>query len=357
MVGDSSAEAAEHADIVQLAPMLRRVVAARLTEAQGIEDVVQETLSRVMAVRDRLDAGALVPYAIVTARNLMAGQWRTTERSRRHEHQLIDVSAPAPPEDELIRREEAEAVAAAMAELTPRERDVLVAHELDGVETGALAEEWGTSPGAVAAQLNRARAKLRVEYLLAAEGEAPPTPQCRPVLFALSGGDRRRQVETDAGHHLLDCEYCAFVSGPLLERRARARANEIRVVVDADRDVVTARQRGRELAARAAFSATQLTVISTAISEVARNIVRFAKRGEIVVSLIGEDDDVAGVTIVAHDVGPGIDDVERALEDGYTTYGGLGLGLGGCRRLMDEFAISSELGRGTTVTMSKWCTR
>ena len=92
--------------------------------------------------------------------------------------------------------------------LSPRERDAIVAHELEGVDTSALADEWGTSPGAVAAQLSRARAKLRVEYLLAAEGEAPPTPQCRPVLFALSSGDRRRQAETDAGHHLLDCDFC-----------------------------------------------------------------------------------------------------------------------------------------------------
>ena len=347
---------AEHADIVQLAPVLRRVVGARLHEPQGVEDVVQETLLRVMAARCRLDTGALVPYAIVTARNLIAGQWRQTERNRRHEHQLIDLRPPAAPEDEVLQRADADAVAAALAELTSRERDAILAHELEGVDTSSLATEWGTSPGAVAAQLHRARAKLRVEYLVAAEGEAPPTQRCRPVLFALSSGDRRRQAETDAGHHLLDCEYCGVVSGPLLQRRASATANEVRVVVDSDKDVVTARQRGRELAARATFSATQLTVISTAISELARNIVRFAKRGEIVVSLIGEDDAV-GVTIVASDVGPGIEDVERALEDGYTTYGGLGLGLGGCRRLMDEFAISSEVGRGTTVTISKWCTQ
>lgn len=348
---------AKHADIVQLAPVLRRVVAARLHEPQGVDDVVQETLIRVMAVRKRLDDGALIPYAIVTARNLIAGHWRQTERSRRHEHELIDPRLPAAPEDEVLQREEANAVAAALAELTPRERHAIVAHELQGVETSSLAVEWGTSPGAVAAQLNRARAKLRVEYLLAADGEAPPTPRCRPVLLALSSGDRRRQMETDAGHHLLDCEYCGVVSAPLLERRARTTANEVRVVVDADKDVVTARQKGRDLAARAAFSATQLTVIATAISELARNIVQFAKRGEIVVSLIGEEDDWVGVTIVASDVGPGIEDVERALEDGYTTYGGLGLGLGGCSRLMDEFAISSEVGRGTTVTMSKWCTQ
>ena len=130
---------------------------------------------------------------------------------------------------------------------------------------------------------------------------------------------------TDAGHHLLDCAYCGEVSGPLLERRARTTPNEVRVVVEADKDVVTARQRGREIAARAAFSTSELTMISTAISEVARNIVRFARRGQIIVSLIGEEDPV-GVRIVARDVGPGIADVERALEDGFTTYGGLGLG-------------------------------
>jgi RNA polymerase sigma factor (sigma-70 family) len=343
-----------HAAIVHLTHIVRRVVAARLHDSHAVDDVVQETLVRVMAARRRLDGAALVPYAIVTAQNLIAGSWRQTERGRRHEHQLIDLRQPAGPEDELLKRENADAVAAALAELTPRERNAILAHDLEDIATSSLANEWGSSPGAVAAHLNRARAKLRVEYLLAADGEPPPTSQCRPVLLALSSGDRRRQAETDVGHHLLECAYCGEVSGPLLERHARTTPNEVRVVVDADKDVVTARQRGREIAARAAFSTSELTMISTAISEVARNIVRFARRGQIIVSLIGEDDPV-GVTVVAKDVGPGIADVERALEDGFTTYGGLGLGLGGCRRLMDEFAISSEVGRGTEVTMSKWC--
>jgi serine/threonine-protein kinase RsbT len=307
-----------------------------------------------MSARRRLDPAALVPYAIVTARNLIAGSWRRSELGRRHEHQLVDLRQPPAPEDELLEREDADAIAAALEELNPRERVALLAHEVDDIDTTTLAAEWGSSPGAVAAHLNRARAKLRVEFLLAADGEPPPTPQCRPVLLALSSGDSRRQAETDAGHHLLECDYCGEVSGPLLDRRARTSPNEIRVVVEADSDVVTARQQGREIAARADFSVGELTMISTAISELARNIVRFAKRGEIVVSLVGEDEP-NGVRIVARDVGPGIHDVERALEDGFTTYGGLGLGLGGCRRLMDEFAISSEIGRGTTVTMTKWC--
>jgi serine/threonine-protein kinase RsbT len=117
---------------------------------------------------------------------------------------------------------------------------------------------------------------------------------------------------------------------------------------------VTARQRGRETAARAGFSRTGATLIATVISELARNIVQFAVRGEVVVSRVDQDGTV-GVMIVARDVGPGIADVSRALQDGYSTYrGGLGLGLPGSRRLMDEFEIISEVGKGTTVTMTRW---
>jgi len=88
------------------------------------------------------------------------------------------------------------------------------------------------------------------------------------------------------------------------------------------------------------------------VSEVARNIVRFAGAGEVVIELI--DGPRQGVQIVARDAGPGILDVDLALTDGYSTYDGLGLGLPGARRLMDEFAVASEPGRGTTVTMTKW---
>jgi len=107
------------------------------------------------------------------------------------------------------------------------------------------------------------------------------------------------------------------------------------------------------IAARAGFTATELTVIATAISEVARNIVKFARRGEIVVRLVNEAER-QGVSIVARDSGPGIEDVSKALRDGYSTYQGLGLGLPGARRLMDEFDIVSEVGTGTTVSMTKW---
>ena len=130
-------------------------------------------------------------------------------------------------------------------------------------------------------------------------------------------------------------------------------ADELRIPVTADVDVVTARQRGRELAAQAGFSSGDQTVIAAAISEIARNILNYAKRGEVQLSVV-TNGDRQGVIIVARDQGPGIPDVQRALEDGYSTSGGLGLGLPGARRLMDDFDVTSAVGKGTTVTMKKW---
>jgi anti-sigma regulatory factor (Ser/Thr protein kinase) len=129
--------------------------------------------------------------------------------------------------------------------------------------------------------------------------------------------------------------------------------DEVRVAIRTDADVVTARQEARTMGAALGFSSTDLTLLATAISEIARNIVKFARRGELTIALV-TDDGRTGVSIVARDSGPGIVDVGRALQDGYSTYRGLGLGLGGARRLMDEFEIVSEVGVGTTVTMTKW---
>jgi serine/threonine-protein kinase RsbT len=118
-------------------------------------------------------------------------------------------------------------------------------------------------------------------------------------------------------------------------------------------DIVTARQRGRELAGQIGFNGSDLTVIATAISELARNIVLYAGRGEIVLLQITEGSR-HGLMIVGRDQGPGIQDLTQAMRDGFSTSGGLGLGLPGVKRLMDEFAIVSAPGRGTTVTGKKW---
>jgi RNA polymerase sigma factor (sigma-70 family) len=341
-------------DVVELAPLLRRVIGAQVRDGHVVEDLVQEALTRVMAARQRLEPRTLGPYAVVTARNLVRSLATSEDRSRRHAHRLVDPVEPILPEDEALRREESRAITTALARLPQQDQEALVAHEVEGTDTATLASSRDSTPGAVAAQLSRARAKLRVEYLFELEQGEPPTARCRPVLLALSAGDRRRQRDLDAGGHLLACSWCARLSEPLLDRRRTASvAGETRIPIRGDADVVTARRKGRELAAQAGFSATELTIIATAISEIARNIVMFAEHGEIVVSLVGENSR-QGVTVVARDAGPGIPDLERALQDGYSGYGGMGLGLPGSRRLMDEFEITSEVDKGTTVTMTKW---
>jgi serine/threonine-protein kinase RsbT len=343
-----------HDDVLELTPLLRRVIGARVREGHVVEDLVQETLTRVMAARQRLEPRTLAPYAVVTARNLTRSLAAGEERSKRHAHRLIDLREPVLPEEEALRREESRAISNALGKLPQQDREALVAHEVEGTDTTTMAANRDSTPGAVAAQLSRARARLRVEYLLELEQSEPPTARCRPVLLALSAGDRRRQRDLDAGGHLLACAWCARLSEPLLDRRRTASvAGEVRIPIRTDADVVAARRQGRELAAQAGFSATELTIIATAISEIARNIVMFANRGEITVSLVG-DDSRQGVTVVARDSGPGISDLERAVQDGYSGYGGMGLGLPGSRRLMDEFEVSSEVDRGTTVTMTKW---
>jgi serine/threonine-protein kinase RsbT len=128
----------------------------------------------------------------------------------------------------------------------------------------------------------------------------------------------------------------------------------MRVAVSRDADIVTARQLGRELAAKAGFAGSDLTLIATAISEVARNIVSYAENGEILLDL-AERNGRRGLLVVAQDHGPGIADIDQAMQDGFSTGKSLGLGLPGARRLMDEFEIASEPGKGTTVTMRKWC--
>ena len=129
--------------------------------------------------------------------------------------------------------------------------------------------------------------------------------------------------------------------------------DELRCLIAADTDVVQARQAGRELAAEVGFSAGDQTVIAAAISEIARNILMYAKRGEVRFTKV-IDGTRQGLIVVAEDDGPGIRDVSRAMQDGYSTSGGLGLGLPGARRLMDEFEVVSAPGQGTRITMRKW---
>jgi serine/threonine-protein kinase RsbT len=125
------------------------------------------------------------------------------------------------------------------------------------------------------------------------------------------------------------------------------------VRIATDDDIVTARQEGRRLSSELGFTSTDLTLIATAISEVARNIRLYAGRGDVRLRLVREGNR-EGISVIARDKGPGIADVELAMRDGYSSRGSSGLGLPGARRLMDEFEIRSKPGNGVTVAMKKW---
>jgi serine/threonine-protein kinase RsbT len=128
---------------------------------------------------------------------------------------------------------------------------------------------------------------------------------------------------------------------------------ECRVPIKSERDIVVARQKGRALATKIGFSISDATLIATAISELARNIVTYAGEGMIAMNAI-YDSKREGLLIVASDEGPGIADIPGAMRDGFSTSGSLGIGLPGVRRLMDEFELASQPGAGTIVTVTKW---
>jgi serine/threonine-protein kinase RsbT len=128
---------------------------------------------------------------------------------------------------------------------------------------------------------------------------------------------------------------------------------EIRVTISSDQDIVLARQKGRSLALELGFSSGDATLIATAISELARNIVSYARNGQVILKDIQGSNRV-GIAVTAIDDGPGIPDVGQALRDGFSTSGSLGLGLPGVKRLMDEFEIVSKPGQGTKVGVKKW---
>jgi serine/threonine-protein kinase RsbT len=141
----------------------------------------------------------------------------------------------------------------------------------------------------------------------------------------------------------------AFIGEALME-------DEIQVSVSSEADIVLARQKGRALAVTLGFSTSTATLIATAISELARNIVLYAGQGEVIIKRL-ERGERTGVSVVARDEGPGIPDVDHVMQAGYSTSGGLGLGLPGVRRLMDDFEIVSAAGKDTCVTIRKWTRR
>lgn len=130
-------------------------------------------------------------------------------------------------------------------------------------------------------------------------------------------------------------------------------SDDLCISIDHEMDIVSARQKARELAIAMGFSSTDQTLIALAISEIARNIISYAQCGQVTLRRV-EAGGRRGVLIVARDDGPGIADVELAMRDGYSTGKSLGVGLPGAKRVMDDFELVSSPGKGTTVTMKKW---
>jgi serine/threonine-protein kinase RsbT len=129
--------------------------------------------------------------------------------------------------------------------------------------------------------------------------------------------------------------------------------SELHIPIITEVDIVTARQRGRALAVELGFPSSEQALIATAISELARNIIQYAHRGEVEIT-VEHDGGRTGIGVVASDQGPGIPDLESALRDGFSTGKGLGLGLPGTKRIMDDFELVSDVGKGTRVAVKKW---
>lgn len=130
-------------------------------------------------------------------------------------------------------------------------------------------------------------------------------------------------------------------------------AKSLKITIESDSDLLAARQEARAIAFDLGFTLTAVVGIVTALSEMTRNMLTYAGRGELVIESI-RDGDRSGILITAHDEGPGIPDLQKAMMDGYSTSGGLGMGLPGIKRLMDSFEIRTEPEKGTTVMVRKW---
>ena len=211
-------------DLIELAEIIRSALRARTADAHLIEDVTQETMLRVATAQMELEPASLRAYAIVTARNTLNSHFRKEGVARRHAHRVVDYTTLGGGEELTLEREENNALARALGALEATDRQLLLDHEVNDMSIGVLADRDQTSHGAIAMRLARARAALRVEFLLVFRHVTLPTSRCRQVLLALSAGDRRRQRILAAADHLVVCATCSQLCEPLVQRRRGAAA-------------------------------------------------------------------------------------------------------------------------------------
>jgi RNA polymerase sigma factor (sigma-70 family) len=203
-------------DVAAAEPVIRRVIAARAANQADIDDLVRDCLERLLTARGRLAPEAVLPYAIVTARNLVSSHARNAARRAAAAPRLADTREPDRPEDMVLAAESRDAMMTALARLSDQERNDILAYYNENFLRGGDALK---ARGALRVRMARTRAKLRLEYLLAFRGADLPSAVCYRVLLAVSAGDTRRQRALNAGQHLLDCQACAALSEPL-ERRS-----------------------------------------------------------------------------------------------------------------------------------------
>jgi serine/threonine-protein kinase RsbT len=131
---------------------------------------------------------------------------------------------------------------------------------------------------------------------------------------------------------------------------------ETSIPISNDDDIVLARQYARQIAKELGFGMVDQARIATAVSELSRNVVRYATdgRGNVIIRAASDGSDRQGIEVVVSDDGPGIADVDRVMQEGFSSGRGLGMGLSGTKRLMDEMNIDSVVGRGTTITIRRW---
>ena len=210
-------ETASAHEVTAVEPVVRRVIAARAANPADVDDLVQDCLERLLMARGRLAPEAVLPYAVVTARNLVSSHAKTAVRRAAAAPRILSMAEPERPDEVLLVDEARDAMQAALARLPDQERRDLLAYYGDETSDAAGIQE---TRGALRVRMARTRAKLRLEYLLAFRHVELPYPTCRSVLLAISVGDTRRQRELSAGRHLLDCEVCAELSEPLDRRSA-----------------------------------------------------------------------------------------------------------------------------------------
>ncbi len=321
-MGDA-ANASSAEDVVAIEPVIRRVVAARVANPSDIDDLVQDCLERLLGAHDRLAPETVLPYGIVTARNVVTSHMRTTARRATAAPLIADLREPDRPEDGLLAGEAHTAMETALNQLSAEERADILAY-YDAVP--AANREAVEASGALRVRMARIRAKLRLEYLLAFRHAELPSEQCRRVLLAVSAGDTRRQRQLQAGQHLLHCPVCATLSEPLSKRSAALTAFTFPAALLA-RLAVKARahpvQAGASAAAGTAAVATAVVVgsgmlsaspaparhhppaspVSTLQPSPSPSIARLSIGGQVVPAgrqvhaMVGSRADAAGVTV------------------------------------------------------------